>query len=171
MKHAAATACLAVLAACGSSAGKTAAPAGTTTTTATAAPTPTTTAAPTTPTTASPPPGGSVVLNVRSPIQFAGPVTTAVVCDTERGHYAAEASGFMVGQDTVSMSVNISGYGGPRTYNTPVTVEFLAPNGTSDKVTENIAVKIVDPEHGQFTITGKDDLGKQIDADFNWSCT
>ena len=69
------------------------------------------------------------------------------------------------------MSVNISGYDMPRIYSTQVTVEFLAADGTSDKVTESIAVKIVDTQHGQFTITGKDDLGKQVDADFNWTCS
>ena len=107
---------------------------------------------------------------VRSPVQFNGTVPTSVVCDNERGHYAAEASGFMIGQDPVSMSVNISGYSTPKIYNTPVTVEFLAADGTSDQVTEDIAVKVVDPQHGQFTITGKDDLGKTVDADFNWAC-
>jgi hypothetical protein len=114
---------------------------------------------------------GSIALTVRSPLQFSGAVATSVVCATERGHYAAEASGFPVQQDTVSMSVNISGYGNPSTYSSPVTVEFLAADGTSDKVTQTIAVKIVDPQHGQFTITGTDDLGKKIDADFNWTCS
>ena len=170
MKVAAAIAAFLAMAACGGSGKRASLPtapstgATSTSTTGTSAPSTTTTA----PAAAG---SGNIALVVRAPLQFSGTIPTSVVCDNERGHYAAVASSFPIGQDTVSMSVNISGYNNPQIYTTPVTVEFLAPDGTSDKVTDNIAVKVVDPQHGQFTIKGVDDLGKMVDADFNWTCS
>ena len=174
MKHPAAAALgLLVLAACGG--GGNDKPLTTTTTTSVVASTTTSGAPASTTTTAAAatvaPGPGTITLTLRAPAAFNGTVRTSVVCTNERGHYAAEASSFPVNDLTGSMSVNIAGYGGPRRYSTEVTVEFLQPNGISDKLTAVVPIMVANPQQGSFSISGTDDRGQRVDADFGWWCS
>lgn len=116
---------------------------------------------------------GTVTVAFSQPVAMTSTVKTQVECDAENGHFLAQAS-FPVGDagnNTLSFSVNVPGYSGPKHYKAEVTVEVLGPTGDSTKATLSQDVGVNSPQQGAFTVSTKGENGRPIAGSIGWTCS
>lgn len=113
---------------------------------------------------------GSLTVDITSPVDVAGHVSTAVSCQSTARRYVESSTATIEGR-TVSQGVRVAGYDGPGSYPAAITVSVVAPDSGRYAIDAVPATVEITSAGGSVSFSASTSGGRTLAGSIIWACS
>ncbi|TCJ32035.1 hypothetical protein [Parafrankia sp. BMG5.11] len=113
---------------------------------------------------------GSLTVDITSPVDVAGHVSTAVSCQSTARRYVESSTATIEGR-TVSQGVRVAGYDGPGSYPAVITVSVVAPDSGRYAIDAVPATVEITSAGGSVSFSASTSGGRTLAGSIVWACS
>ncbi|MCK9927764.1 hypothetical protein MXD62_11385 [Frankia sp. Mgl5] len=113
---------------------------------------------------------GSLTVDITSPVDVAGHVSTAVSCQSTARRYVESSTATIEGR-TVSQGVRVAGYDGPGSYPAAITVSVVAPDSGRYTIDAVPATVEITSAGGSVSFSANTSGGRTLAGSIVWACS
>ncbi|WP_157472772.1 hypothetical protein [Frankia sp. EAN1pec] len=113
---------------------------------------------------------GSLTVDITSPVDVAGHVSTAVSCQSTARRYVESSTATVEGR-TVAQGVRVAGYDGPGSYPAVITVSVVAPDSGRYAIDAVPATVEITSAGGSVSFSASTSGGRTLTGSIVWACS
>ncbi|WP_230202768.1 hypothetical protein [Parafrankia discariae] len=113
---------------------------------------------------------GSLTVDITSPVDVAGHVSTAVSCQSTARRYVESSTATIEGR-TVSQGVRVAGYDGPGSYPAVITVSVVAPDSGRYAIDAVPTTVEITSAGGSVSFSASTSGGRTLAGSIAWACS